>query len=285
MATTSQPPQPASTAGAFDQSHSGRMRSAAVEAIYRDAFGEDYPAAAQPSAFYSAATLRSAVDRLDLRPGRVLADLGCGHGGPGLWAAQQTGATLIGIDLSPAGIDLARRRAAQLGLAARARFTAGDLAATGLPDASCDAVISLDVLPFVPGKAAALREVARIVRPGGRFAFTTWEQLTHPAPGQDDDPQRQALAATFAGHPLLQSARTDYRELTEQAGLTVETYQEPPGWRRQQQALAEGIIAAGPQVTSDMGRHYPAMARVFLTNLPNVRYILAVARRPAITDR
>jgi AcrR family transcriptional regulator len=38
------------------------------------------------------------------RPGRVVADLGCGHGGPGLWAAQQTGATLIGIDLSPAGI-------------------------------------------------------------------------------------------------------------------------------------------------------------------------------------
>ena len=284
MSTTSQPPQAASTAGAFDQSHSGRMRSAVVEAIYRSAFGEDYPATAQPSAFYSATTLRSAVNALDLRPGRVLADLGCGHGGPGLWAAQQTGASLIGIDLSPAGIDLARRRAAQLGLAARARFAAGDLSATGLPDASCDAVMSLDVLPFVPGKTAALREVARIVRPGGRLAFTTWEQLTDPAPGQDD-PQRQALAATFDGHPLLQSARTDYRQLAEQAGLTVETYQEPPGWRHQQQTLAEGIIAAGSQVASDMGGHYPAMARVFLTNLPNVRYILAVARRPANTAR
>jgi SAM-dependent methyltransferase len=40
--------------------------------------------------------------------------------------------------------------------------------------------MSLDVLPFVPGKAMAVREVARILRPGGRFAFTTWEQLTHP---------------------------------------------------------------------------------------------------------
>lgn len=95
--------------------------------------------------------------------------------------------------------------------------------------------MSLDVLPFVPDKTAAVREVARILRPGGRFAFTTWEQLTHPAPRDHNDPQREALAATFHDHPLLESARTDYRQL----------------------------------------------AHVFLTNLPNVRYILAVARRPA----
>ncbi len=275
MTAHSQPPA-ASTADAFDQSHPGRMRSTTVEAIYRSAFGADYPAAAQPSAFYSATTLRMVAGALDLRPGRVLADLGCGHGGPGLWTA---------IDLSPAGIELARRRAAQLGLDARARFTAGDLTATGLPDASCDAVMSLDVLPFVPGKAAAVREVARILRPGGRFAFTTWEQLTYPAPGDDDDPQRQALAATFRGHPMLQSAQVNYRQLTEQAGLTVETYQEPPGWRHQQQALADGIIAAESDITADMGAHYTAMARVFLANLPNVRYILAVAHRPAHTPR
>lgn len=277
MVTHNQPPA-ASAADAFDQSHQGRM-SSAVERIYRSAFGADYPADAQPSAFYSATTLQSVVDALGLRPGHLVADLGCGHGGPGLWAAQQTGAALIGIDLSRVGIDLARRRAAQLGLDDRASFATGDLAATGLPDASCDAVMSLDVLPFVPDKAAAVREVARILRPGGRFAFTTWEQLTHPAPGDDQDPRRRALAATFHGHPLLQSARVDYRQLTEQAGLTVEAYHEPPGWRDQQQALAEGIIAAEAQVTEDMGRHYPAMARVFLANLPNVRYILAAARR------
>jgi ubiquinone/menaquinone biosynthesis C-methylase UbiE len=284
MAPTSQPPQAASTADAFDQSHLGRMRSAAVEAIYRSAFGEDYPGPARPSAVYSATTVQAAINALDLRPGRVMADLGCGHGGPGLWAAQQTGATVIGIDLSPAGIELARRRAAQLGLQARASFTAGDLTATGLPDASVDAAMSMDVLPFLPGKAAAIREVARILRPGGRFAFTTWVQLTHSAAG-DDDPQRQALAATFRDHPLLQSAQVDYRQLTEQAGLTVETYHEPSGWRHQQQALAEGIIAAESDLTSEMGRHYPAMARVFLANLPNVRYILTVANRPAHTPR
>ena len=133
------------------------MRSGVVEQIYRSAFGEEYPADAHPSAFYSATTLQAAVSALQLSPGHVVADLGCGHGGPGLWAARQTGARLIGIDLSPAGIELARHRAAQFGLDGQARFLVGDLAATGLPDASCDAVISLDVLLFVPDKAAAPR--------------------------------------------------------------------------------------------------------------------------------
>ena len=254
-----------------------------VEQIYRSAFGADYPAGAQPSAFYSATTLQLAVDALRLRPGHVLADLGCGHGGAGLWAARQTGAALIGIDLSPAGIELARHRAAQLGLDRPARFLVGDMAATGLPDASCDAVMSLDVLPFVPDKAAAAGEIARILRPGGRLAFTTWERLGHPA---GDDPQRRALAGTFHAHPLLESARADYRQLISQAGLTVETYQEPPGWRAQQQALAEGIIAAAAEVTADMGRHYPAMARVFLASLPDSRYVfVAAASRQIRPDR
>jgi SAM-dependent methyltransferase len=270
----------ASATDAFDQSHQGRMRSAAVEQIYRAAFGADYPAAAQPNAFYSATALRLAIGALYLSPGNVLADLGCGHGGPGLWAAQQTGATVIGIDLSPAGIDLARRQAAQLGLDGRARFLVGDLTATGLPDASCDAVLSLDVLLFVPDKAAAAREAARILRPGGRLAFTSWERLRPPAA---DDPQRRALAGAFQAHPLLESARADYRQLVEQAGLAIETYREPPGWRPQQRALAEGIIAAEAVVTGDMGRHYPAMARVFLADLPGLRYILVTARRPAHT--
>lgn len=220
---SSRHPSAASAAAAFDQSHRGRLRSAVVEQIYQAAFGADYPAGAHPSAFYSATTLQTAVGALQLSPGNVVADLGCGHGGPGLQAARQTGATLIGIDLSPAGIELARLQAAQLGLDRQARFQVGDLAATGLPDASCDAVISLDVLLFVQDKAAAAREIARILRPGGRLAFTTWERLGHPA---GDDPQHRALASAFRDHPLLQSARADYRQLIE--SLAIETYREPP---------------------------------------------------------
>jgi SAM-dependent methyltransferase len=279
--TTDKDRSGASTAQAFDRSHRGRMRSAAVERIYRSAFGDDYPAGAQPNAFYSRTTLQLLVNALGLGPGRVVADLGCGHGGPGLWAAQQTGARLIGIDLSPAGVELAGRRAAEMGLSEQASFRVGDVTATGLPDSSCDAAMSLDVLPFVPDKVAAAREAARILRPGGRFAFTTWERLGSSA---DADPQRLALASTFQAHPLLKSAQIDYRLLVEEASLAIETYEEPPDWRRQQRALVEGIIAAEAQVTEEMGPHYPAMARVFLADLPAMRYVFVVARRQPDTS-
>jgi ubiquinone/menaquinone biosynthesis C-methylase UbiE len=193
-------------------------------------------------------------------------DLGCGHGGPSLWVARQTGANLIGIDLSPVGIDLARHQAAEMRLNERTRFQVGDLTATGLPDASCDAAMSLDVMPFVPDKALAFREVMRILHPGGRFVFTTWEQIE---------------VSAFEPHPFVDDVFVaDYHSLIEGAGFTIETYEEPPEWRTQQRALAEGIVAAEADVAQQMGAHYPAMARSFLANLPKVRYVFVVARRP-----
>jgi SAM-dependent methyltransferase len=242
------------------------MKSATVDQIYRAAFGDDYPEAAQPNAFYSRTTLLRLASTLQVGPGQKVVDLGCGHGGPGLWVAQQTGSNLIGIDLSPVGIELARRRAADLALGERAHFQMGDISATGLPDAFCDAAMSLDVLPFVPDQAAAVREVARMLRAGGRFAFTTWEDLGDSA---------------LEPHPFAPSTVTiDYRRLVEEAGLQVEICEEPPNWRHQQRRLAEGIVAAEADVSQEMGAHYPAMAQGFLKNLPKVRYIFVFGRRP-----
>lgn len=189
---------------------------------------------------------------------------------PCLWVAQQTGANLIGIDLSPVGIELARRRAAELGLGERVQFQVGDIAATGLPDASSDAAMSLDVLPFLPDQAAAVREVARMLRPGARFAFTTWEELGDSA---------------LEHHVLTpDTERIDYGRLVEEAGLKVEIREEPSSWRAQQRALAAGIVAAEAEVSQEMGAHYPATARGFLQNLSKVRYLLVVARRPPGTS-
>ena len=85
---------------------------------------------------------------------------------PGLWVAGETKATIVGIDLSPASVARARERAAELGLTDHARFEVGDLTATGLPEASVDGAISVDVIWSVPNKASAFRECARIRKPG-----------------------------------------------------------------------------------------------------------------------
>jgi SAM-dependent methyltransferase len=55
----------------------------------------------------------------------------------------------------------------------------GDLAATGLPDAIADAVVSVDALHFAADLAAAAREVARVLRPANRLVLTNWQPRTH----------------------------------------------------------------------------------------------------------
>jgi ubiquinone/menaquinone biosynthesis C-methylase UbiE len=248
----------------FNRSHAARQHSATLERIYRTAYGDDYPKDANPNAFFSQTTFQRMAASLYLKPGGTLVDLGCGRGGPGLSVARQTGANLIGIDLSSVGVALARERAAAAGVTERARFVVGDVAATGLPNASCDAAMSLDVLVFVPDKPAAMREVARILRPHGRFAFTTWE---HPG-----------YSARLRAPQLA-----DHRPLLQETGCEIEIYEEPPDWQRQHRALVEGIVAAQTQLTEETGSAAAAglvaMARGVLAELPVRRYVFVVARR------
>jgi SAM-dependent methyltransferase len=248
----------------FNRSHAARLQSATLERLYRTAYGDDYPAEAHPNAFVSRTTLQRLGGALHVGPGHTVVNLGCGYGGPSLWVAQQLGVHLLGIDLSAVGVALARDRAAALGLGERARFQEGDLTATGLPEASCDAAMSLDVLVFVPDKAAAVHEVARILRPGGRFGFTTWEQSGY---------------STRLGAPQL----ADHRPLLATAGFDMEIYEEPLDWQRQQRVLLEGIIASEPELAEEMeaalAAGFVAMARGALADLPVRRYVCVVARR------
>jgi SAM-dependent methyltransferase len=119
------------------------------------------------------------LPRLDLGPDRVLLDLACGRGGYGLEAARRTGCRLVGVDFSPAAIAHAVDLAARYGLTDRARFAVGTMSATGLDDASVDAVLLLDAIQFAEPAIDAVRECHRVLRPGGRIVITTWEALDH----------------------------------------------------------------------------------------------------------
>ena len=256
--------QPPSIADRFNDRHAVRLRSATWEHVYRTAFADDYPEGTGTNGWYSRTTLECLRTAMRLTPGCILADLGCGHGGPGLWVAGQTGADLIGIDISVTGVALAREQALRLGLANRSRFQVGDLISTGLPDASCDAVMSLDVLLFVPDKAAAVRESARILRPGGILGFTTWEQ--------------QGYSERIGADQVA-----DHRPLLEKSGFVVEIHEEPTEWRRQHTALAEGLIAARAEMSKEMepatAAGLAAMGRGVLDDMLVRRYVCVVARK------
>jgi ubiquinone/menaquinone biosynthesis C-methylase UbiE len=189
---------PAPTAADFDRAFSAAAGSPGIRRAWQLA-EPDLPPEIEPFSFVSVSLLRHVVQALDLSPGQTLVDLGCGRGGPGLWLAQQAGAALVGVDFSPAGVSQAAHRAALFGLAGRARFVVGDLARTGLPEASAGAVVSIDAFHFAADPAAAAGEVLRILRPGGRLVLTNWQPKV---PGD----ARLAGRKSIDWPPLLRSA-------------------------------------------------------------------------------
>ncbi|MGH3911132.1 MAG: SAM-dependent methyltransferase [Pseudonocardiaceae bacterium] len=105
------------------------------------------------------------VAESELSAGQLLVDVGCGRGGAGLHVAEQTGARLLGLDISAVAVEEARARAVARGLAGRASFRVGEFERTGLDEASVRVVMSVDALTFAEDKAAALRELARVLEP------------------------------------------------------------------------------------------------------------------------
>jgi SAM-dependent methyltransferase len=102
-----------------------------------------------------------------LRPGLRVLDCGCGPGSlTADVAALVAPGEVVGLDQDPGQVDLARRRAAGRGLT-NARFQSGSLYALPFPDASFDAAYAHTVVQHLREPLRALREVRRVLKPGG----------------------------------------------------------------------------------------------------------------------
>jgi ubiquinone/menaquinone biosynthesis C-methylase UbiE len=106
----------------------------------------------------------------DLAPGLDLLDLGCGPGTITLdLAARVAPGKVVGVDAAADVIEQAEARRREVG-ATNVSFTTGDAYALDLPDASFDVVHAHQVLQHLTAPVAALREMHRVLRPGGRLA-------------------------------------------------------------------------------------------------------------------
>ena len=254
----------------YDAVYAVLIESPTFNRIWRtNAYREDFPIEFAHIGFLTLPEGRRMLELLAVGEGDVLVDVACGAGGPGLWAAQQSGASLIGIDASSTGIAAALRRAGDVGLGDRARFEQGTFERTGLADGSADGIMSVEAFQYAPDKRAAVRELIRIMRPGARLALICFEV----------DPSKAEGLPVLGVDPI-----PDYRPLLENAGFNVEAYEETPGWEERVYAVFGAIVDASETLTQEMGERAAAaaVAEAMLTVAmkPYPRRILAVARRP-----
>jgi len=113
-----------------------------------------------------------AVGALGLRGSERVLDVACGTGNAAL-LADAAGARVVGVDTSPRLLEVARERVPG------AEFVLADGAGLPFEDASFDAAVSVFGVIFARPADAAAREIARVVRPGGRVVVTTWPRRGH----------------------------------------------------------------------------------------------------------
>jgi ubiquinone/menaquinone biosynthesis C-methylase UbiE len=153
---------------------------------------------------------RRTVAGLGLPAGANVLDVGCGTGASALSAAQAVGpgGLVLGVDLSARLLDRARTKAMTCGLT-NVEFRLADMTALGYPDGGFDAVVSVFSIFFVPDMEGLVRELWRMVRPGGKLAVTTWgPRIFEPA-------YSRWLAAIKHERPDLHSAFNPWDRITD----------------------------------------------------------------------
>jgi ubiquinone/menaquinone biosynthesis C-methylase UbiE len=126
---------------------------------------------------------RRTIERLHLPSGARVLDACCGSGSATIAAAETVGSAgfVLGIDLAASLLELARTKARDRGLR-HIEFRECDILELGLTESQFDAVVCVFGIFFVPDMGAAVRELLRVLRPGGQLAITTWgPQLFEPA--------------------------------------------------------------------------------------------------------
>lgn len=158
------------------------------------------------------------ADRASIAENSEGVDLCCCNGaGMRFLVRFRNAGHMTGVDATERIVDRGRLRTEEEGLSDRIEFIHGDATESGLPNASADFIWGEDAWCYVADKGKLIAEATRIVRPGGKVAFTDW--LTGPEPISDQEAERFLRFMKFPNVLDLD----DYRALLQDCGCQVET--------------------------------------------------------------
>jgi ubiquinone/menaquinone biosynthesis C-methylase UbiE len=137
------------------------------------------------------------VEAAGIRAGQSVLDLACGAGAVTRLVATRVGpeGRVVGLDINPGMLAVARVAAS----APNVEWREGSALKMPLPDATFDAAVCQQGLQFFPDRSAALSEVRRVLKPGGRLALSCWRSIEHTPVSWHSS--RRSLAASGRRRP------------------------------------------------------------------------------------
>lgn len=219
------------------------------------------------------------ADGLRLGPGMRVLDVGCGIGGPSRHLAAAFGCDVVGIDLTEAYCEVAALLAERVGLGDRVAYRQGDALAMPFEDGAFDAAYTQHVAMNIEDKAGLYAEVARVLKPGGRFGIYDLLQgeggeVFYPVPWAPD------ASISFLVGPA------ELRSLLEAAGLEIaswrETVDEARLWVDQMKARMAEPVPPPTALHVMLGDDAKPMAQNIFRNLIEGRVVPTevICRKP-----
>lgn len=231
------------------------------------------------------ATLRltdMVIDKVNPDAGQRLLDVGCGNGTPAVRMVQTRGVTVTSIDIGTYQLQLTNSRVEAEGLSDSITVQYGNVDEMSFPDESFDHAWSSECLIHVPNWSESLRNIARVLRPGGRLVVT---DCVERAPV--DSSTREFLDNYYSTVHCHYNKLDEIKSLVEAAGLELVELLEVGDHilKRTMRAVDDGFreradaIEAKSGMPADVTSQIGADA-VRFSELPEAGYAIVVAQKP-----
>jgi len=112
--------------------------------------------------------------KIELNPGKIALDIGCGVGGPGRAMARFTKGNVVGLNNNEYQIERCKKLTAQQGLSHLCSYLKADFMNVPVPEGTYDAAFHVEAMEHSPDRVASFKEVLRVLKPGGLFGGFDW---------------------------------------------------------------------------------------------------------------